>query len=101
MEDIFNEEFDSKTVDLEENNKKLFFFVKLLRIFILLSLIVFVLSLFKTGFTSTNLRSLKLENFQQKGPKVIGEIICKFDVTKKIHKYLVKILINHLILIFI
>ena len=84
MEDILIKEFDSKTVDLEKNNKKLFFFAKILGIFLLLSLIVVVLSLFKTGFTSGNLRSLKLENLKQNEAKVIGEIICKFDVTNEI-----------------
>ena len=49
MEDILIKEFDSKTVDLEKNNKKLFFFAKILGIFLLLSLIVVVLPLFKTG----------------------------------------------------
>ena len=81
MEDILIKEFDSKIVNLEKNNKNLFSFAKILAIFILLSLIVVVLSLFKTGFTSINLRSLKLKNFNQNEAKVIGEIICKFDVT--------------------
>ena len=84
MEDILIKEFDSKTVDLEKNNKKLFFFAKILGIFLLLSLIVVVLPLFKTGFTSGNLRMLKFENLKQNEEKVIGEIICKFDVTNEI-----------------
>ena len=83
MEDILIKEFDSKTVNLEKNNKKLFSFTKILGIFVLLSLIVVVLSLFKTGFTSANLRSLKLKNFNQNEAKVIGEIICTFDVTNQ------------------
>ena len=83
MEDIFNKEFDSKTVYLKKNNKKKFLFVGVFGIFILLSLIVAILSLFKIGYTSSNLRILKLKNFKQNEAKVIGEIICKFDVTNK------------------
>ena len=83
MEDILIKEFDSKKINLVKNNKNPFSFAKILGTFILLSLIVVVLSLFKTGFTSTNLRSLTLKNFNQNEVKVIGEIICKFDVTNQ------------------
>ncbi len=71
MEDILIKEFDSKIVNLEKNNKNLFSFAKILAIFILLSLIVVVLSLFKTGFTSINLRSLKLKNSTKMKQKLL------------------------------
>ena len=80
MEDILIKELDSNT---EKKNKKLFSFAKIFGIFLLLSSIVVVLSIFKTGFTSVNLRNLKQKKFKLNEAKAIGEIICKFDVSSE------------------